>query len=337
LATGEIKPQGAGYVIELSVLDCSSRRTLYHMQGESKDKDEVMTTVRQVAAATRLQLSGNPGNLSASPAPLPTKSLPAFKDYLLGIRDVQAWGWLAIADRNLGESQREIEDLTREFALRENLPDSEKAFAEARYYLGVTGEIYKGLGESVAAQKNCSQATKFANSKSVKVAMARVVALNGQSREAQQMITSLTRDHPSATLLNGVDAPVIFAASQLKKGQADQALRTLEAAKSYEFGGHAGLLPNYLRALAFLQLGRSNEAATEFNAVLVHRSVAPLDPLWSLSRLGLAQAHKMQGDTTKARAAYQDFLTLWEDADAGIPILQQAKSEYATLKSDLIR
>lgn len=521
LASGEIRPQGAGYVIELSVLACSSRRALYHMQGDSKDKDEVMTTVSQVAAATRVLLSGNPGNQPASPAPLPTKSLPAFKDYLLGIRNVHSqpqqsadllrrateldpsfaepWGWLAIADRSLGESQRETEDLTREFALRESLPDHERAFAEARYYLAVTGEIYKAIdalrsweklepkafpphnllglsysdlglyqkatdelqqaavigpseelgyenlawvllkqgrndetestlrripkeepdtpslhslkyslallrsdqaaldrertwmaqnaddlsvvstqaridlmdgrldsarqrtqhavriaresnlkeaaanallslaeaqalfGEFAAARNNCSEAMKFENSKSVKAAAARVMALNGEGREAQQIMDALVRDHPSDTLLNGVDAPVILATSQLRKGQADQALHTLEAVKPYEFGAYAGLLPNYLRGTAFLQLRKASEATGEFNAVLDHRGVASMAPLWELSRLAVARAYKMQGDNIKALAAYQDFLTLWKDADPDIPVLKQAKAEYGKL------
>ena len=521
LATGEIKPQGAGYVIELSVLDCSSRNTLFHQRKESKDKNEVMSRVSQVAAATRLQLSKNSANATESPAPLPTKSLPAFKAYLLGIRSVhsqpqqsadllrrvteldpnfaEAWGWLTIADRSLGESQRESEDLTREFALRESLTDNEKAFAEARYYLTVTGEIYKGIdalrsweklepkefpphnllgltysdlglyqkatdelqqaavlfpsdelgfenlawvlleqgrydetestlrripkeepdppslhslkyslallrsdqapldrertwmaqnaddlsvvstqakidsidgrlasarqhtqhavsiaresnlkeaaanallflaksqalfGESAAAHKNWSEAMKFESSKSVRVSAARVMALNGEGREAQQIMEGMVRDHRLDTLLNGVDAPVILAASQLRKGQADQALRTLEAVKQYEFGTYAGLLPNYLRGMAFLQLRKANEAASEFNAVLDHRGVEPMEPLWELSRLGLARAYKMQGDLVKARAAYQNFLTLWKDADPDLPILQQAKTEYAKL------
>lgn len=522
LATGEIKPQGAGYVIELSVLDCSSRNTLFHQRAESKDKNEVMSTVSQVAAATRLQLSKNSRNATEAPAALPTKSLPAFKAYLLGIRSAhsqpqqsadllrrateldpnfpQAWSWLAIADRTLGESQRESEDLTRGFALRESLPDNEKAFAEARYYLTVTGEIYKGIdalrsweklepkefpphnllglsysdlglyqkatdelqqaavlfpsdelgyenlagvlleqgrydetentlrripkeepetpslhsleyslallrsnqaaldrertwmaqnaddlfvistqaridlldgrldsarqrtqhavsiahesdlkeaaanallfladaqalfGESIAAHKSCFEAMKFESSKSVRVAAARVMALNGEDREAQQIIDDLVRDHPADTFLNGVDAPVILAASQLRKGQADQALHTLEAVKPYEFGTYAGLLPNYLRAMAFLQLQKANEAVAEFSAVLDHRGVAPMAPLWELSRLGIARAYKLQGDTVKARAAYQNFLTLWKDADPDIPILQQAKAECAKLQ-----
>jgi eukaryotic-like serine/threonine-protein kinase len=165
----------------------------------------------------------------------------------------------------------------------------------------------------------------------VKVNAARVMALNGQGPEAQHIMDSLVHDHASDTFLNGIDVPVVLAASQLSNGQADAALRTLDQVKPYEFGWRAGLLPNYLRAMAYLQLRRAEEAATEFRAVLDHRGVSPLSVIWELAHLGLARAYAMQGDTAKARAAYQDFFALWKDADPDIPILQEAKAEYAKL------
>ena len=124
---------------------------------------------------------------------------------------------------------------------------------------------------------------------------------------------------------------LVLAVSQLRSGQADQALRSLEPAKPYEFGTYADLLPNYLRAMAYLQLRRAGEAATEFRAVLDHRGVAPMATMWEMSQLGLARDCALRGDTAKARAAYQDFLALWKDADPDIPILKQAKAEYAKL------
>jgi eukaryotic-like serine/threonine-protein kinase len=522
LAEGEIKPQGAGYVIELSVLDCASRRTLSHQQAESKDRDEVMTTVSRLAAATRLRLSGNSGNLTASdPAALPTASLPTFKAYLMGVslfhsqprqsaallrrateldpNLAEAWIWLSWADGSLGETQRANQDLKRAFALRERLPDTLKAATEGSYYLNVTGEIYKGIdalrsweslepnqfpphnllgltyanlglyqkatdelrqlaalfpsdelsngnlanvlraqgrydeaetalrhipeerskgprlhsqryllallrsdraaleqertwmaqnaddlslvstqaridlldgrvqlarqrtqraigialesdlkesaanallfladaqalfGESIAARKNLSEAAKFEDSKNVKVVAAKVMALNGQGPEAQHIMDSLVHDHPSDTFLNGVDVPVVLAASQLSNGQAEAALRTLDQVKPYEFGWHSGLLPNYLRATAYLKLQKPAEAAAEFRAVLDHRGVSPLSTIWELSQLGLARAYSLKGDPAKARAAYEESLALWKDADPDIPILQEAKAEYAKL------
>jgi tetratricopeptide (TPR) repeat protein len=188
------------------------------------------------------------------------------------------------------------------------------------------------LGESAAAAKNLADAMKFEDSKSVKVDAARVMALNGQGRQAQQIMDRLLRENPSDTLLNGVDVPVVLAASQLGSGQPDAALRTLEPIKPYEFGRHAGLVPNYLRATAYLQLRKGQEAAAEFKAVLDHRGVSPLSIVWELSQLGLGRAYALQGDSTKAKAAYQDFLTLWKDADQDIPVLKQAKSEFAKLQ-----
>jgi len=76
-------------------------------------------------------------------------------------------------------------------------------------------------------------------------------------------------------------------------------------------------------------LRRAEEAATEFRAVLDHRGVAPMSTIWELSNLGLARAYSLQGDTAKAGIAYQDFFTLWKDADPDIPVLKQAKAEYA--------
>ncbi len=188
------------------------------------------------------------------------------------------------------------------------------------------------FGESTQARKTVAAVIKLADSKIEKSKAARVMALNGQGLEAQQIMDRLVRENPSDTLLNAVDAPLVLAASQLGSGQADQALRSLESVKPYEFGRHADLLPNYLRATAYLQLRRAEEAATEFRAVLDHRGVAPMATMWEMSQLGLARARALLGDTAKARAAYKDFFALWKDADPDIPILKQAKAEYAKLQ-----
>ena len=77
---------------------------------------------------------------------------------------------------------------------------------------------------------------------------------------------------------------------------------------------------------------RGSEAAAEFQKILDHRGVVFNEPIGVLAHLGLARAYAMQGDTAKARAAYRDFLTLWKDADPDIPILKEAKAEYAKLQ-----
>ena len=92
------------------------------------------------------------------------------------------------------------------------------------------------------------------------------------------------------------------------------------------------LVPAHLRGEAYLALGDGNPAAAEFQKFVDHRGMVNIFPWGSLARLGLARAYAMSGDTAKARAAYQDFLTLWKDADSDIPILKQAKAEYAKLR-----
>jgi len=187
-------------------------------------------------------------------------------------------------------------------------------------------------GESAQARRNLANVIRFAGSKTEQAQAARVMALNGQPAEARRIMDRLVRENPSDTLLNAVDVPVVLAARQLGGGQAEQALRSLEAVKPYEFGIGAGFFPNYVRALAYLQLRKPHEAAAEFQAVLDHRGVAALETMLATSRLGLARAYAMQGDATQARASYQEFLTLWKDADPDIPLLKQAKAESAKLQ-----
>jgi eukaryotic-like serine/threonine-protein kinase len=97
-------------------------------------------------------------------------------------------------------------------------------------------------------------------------------------------------------------------------------------------GGGALLYPVWLRGLAFLFANRGNEAAAEFQKILDHRSTIANSPISALAHLQLARACVKRGDTLRARAAYQDFFTLWKDADSDIPILREAKTEYLRLK-----
>jgi len=92
------------------------------------------------------------------------------------------------------------------------------------------------------------------------------------------------------------------------------------------------LYPIYVRGEAFRLEHQGREAAAEFQKILDHRGVVVNEPIGALAHLGLARAYVLQGDTVKSRAAYQDFLTLWKDADLDIPILQQAKTEYAKVR-----
>ena len=108
-----------------------------------------------------------------------------------------------------------------------------------------------------------------------------------------------------------------------------KAIEILKAAAPYDKGS-ANVL--YIRGLAYWKAGRGNEAAQEFQKVLALRNYAPADPLMSMVQLGLGRAHALRGDKEKSRTSYQDFFALWKDADPDIPVIKEARAEYAKLQ-----
>jgi hypothetical protein len=122
----------------------------------------------------------------------------------------------------------------------------------------------------------------------------------------------------------------------LQRKDPNRAIELLKVASTIELGLTTNLTiflcPAYLRGEAYLMLRDGSAAAGEFQKFIDHRGLVVNFPWGVLARLGLARAYAMQGDTNKARVAYQGFLTLWKDADPGIPILKEAKAEYAKLQ-----
>ena len=115
------------------------------------------------------------------------------------------------------------------------------------------------------------------------------------------------------------------------------AIQDLEKASPYDLlcctsFAQATMYSVYVRAEAYLKAGRGQEAAAEYQKILGHRGLMASQPIAALARLGVAPAYAQQGKKEEARAAFQDFLTPWKDADPDIPILKQAKAEYAKLK-----
>jgi eukaryotic-like serine/threonine-protein kinase len=131
---------------------------------------------------------------------------------------------------------------------------------------------------------------------------------------------------------NGIYLPELRAAVELKQGNAERAVELLSPVKRYEGGWSDRYMAAYLRGQSYLVARRGGEAAAEFQRILDHRGVVLDSLVGPLSHVGLARAYAVQGDVERARPAYQDFLTLWKDADADIPILKQAKIEYAKLQ-----
>jgi hypothetical protein len=148
--------------------------------------------------------------------------------------------------------------------------------------------------------------------------------------------TKLTANFATNTELKGYWLPAIRAAIELDGKHPDKAIDLLEPASAYELGQpgpvFGTLYPVYIRGEAYLQQRQGQRAAAEFQKLINHRGIVANFVLGALAHLQLGRAYAMSGDTVKALAAYKDFLTLWKDADPDIPILKQAKAEYAKLQ-----
>ncbi|MEK6302165.1 MAG: protein kinase [Acidobacteriota bacterium] len=156
------------------------------------------------------------------------------------------------------------------------------------------------------------------------------LALGGEVARAQSFADDMARLNPKNTTTQAVWLPAGRAAIQLARGHPDKALGLLQSASQYEAG--ALFWPTYLRGQAYLQLRRGAEASGEFQRIIDNRGWDPASMLWPLAHLGLARAVALTGDVAGSRKAYQDFLALWKDADADLPILIEVKKEYARLK-----
>jgi serine/threonine protein kinase/Tfp pilus assembly protein PilF len=193
------------------------------------------------------------------------------------------------------------------------------------------------FGNPMEAKKGTAAALALAPGRDVKVEAALILARVGDSAGAKAMVQELEKSNPSNTVLKLYWAPTLKAAMELNGGSAAQALVFLEAAAPCELGEpppmtQGTLYPVYLRGEAYLQEHKGSEAAAEFQKMLNHRGILGNFFTGALAHIGLARAYAMTGDTAKSRSAYQDFFSLWKDADPDIPILKEAKAEYAKLQ-----
>ena len=191
------------------------------------------------------------------------------------------------------------------------------------------------LGNLAECRQKISSALAASADRDTRAYVMGLLALTGDTARAQKIAEELVREHPTETLLNKVSVPSVEAHSDMQRNQPAQAVARLEASAPYEFGsgpGAAGFGINFQRAEAYLRLKDGSKAAAEYQKILDHRGTDPLDIAYTLSHLGLGRAYALQGNTTAAKSAYQDFFAVWKDADPEIPVLKQAKSEYAKLQ-----
>jgi tetratricopeptide (TPR) repeat protein len=192
-------------------------------------------------------------------------------------------------------------------------------------------------GRTGSARKQVHAALAVASGPVVKALASLALARSGNSAEARQFADNLSRDCPKDTILQNYWLPSIKAAIELATKNPERAVELLRPATAFELGQSQpfvlGMMyPAYLRGQAYLLLRKGTEASAEFQKVIDHRGLVLNYPLGSLARLGLARAYGLQGDAAKARSAYNEFLSLWKEADPDIPSLRQAKAESAKLK-----
>ena len=193
------------------------------------------------------------------------------------------------------------------------------------------------FGNVGSARQNVLAALELAPGTDVRTVAALVLARVGDTAQAQKLAETLNKDFPQNTILQGYWLPSIRAAIEINGKNTARAVEILQTAGPYELGQcqpfQLGMLyPVYLRGQAYLLGRQGKEAAVEFQRIIDHRGIVLNFPLGALAHLQLGRAYALQGDAPKAKAAYQDFLTLWKDAEPNIPILKQAKAEYARLQ-----
>ena len=193
------------------------------------------------------------------------------------------------------------------------------------------------FGNAAAAKQGVAAALALAPVRDIKVMGALALARVGDTVRAKTMAGDLEKSNPTNTVLKLYWLPTIKAAIEANGGNAAQVLQLLEAAAPYELGEPpptqlGTLFPAYLRGQAYLLAHNGTAAAGEFQKLVNHRGIVLNFPLGALAHLQLGRAYAMNNDTAKAKSAYQDFLSLWKDADADIPILKEAKAEYAKLQ-----
>jgi ATP/maltotriose-dependent transcriptional regulator MalT len=200
--------------------------------------------------------------------------------------------------------------------------------------LAAVREVESGNREQARAEAN--SALKLAPNRDVRAIAALALARAGDTAGAERLAAELDKAFPLGTLVQRYWLPTIRAAVALEHKDPNRAIELLKATSTVELSGLTNLTillcPVYLRGEAYLMLHDGSRAAAEFQKFIDHRGLVINFPWGALARLGLARAYAMEGDPAKARAAYQDFLALWKDADPDIPILKEAKAEYAKLK-----
>jgi tetratricopeptide (TPR) repeat protein len=211
---------------------------------------------------------------------------------------------------------------------------------EAASYRAARAVWEAAYGNAAEGKRNALAALELSKGRDVQYAAGLALALSGDSSGSQALADDLDKRFPEDTFAKFTYVPVLRALSALERGKPTDGVEQLQIALRYELAVNGlnfnhfylgGLHSAYVRGEALMAAHRYAEAAAEFQKILDHRGIVGADPIAALAHVQLGRAFALSGDTIKAKAAYQDFFTLWKDADPDVPILRQAKAEYSKL------
>src|SRR5579862_5272560 len=305
---------GSAYV-SLNQLD--EAEAVYKQAEERKLESETLITARYLLAF----LKGDTAKMQQLVSSAMGK--PGTEDLLLAVQaDTEGWyGRL--------KKSRELARRAMDSAEHNDAKESAASYQTS----AALREVESGNREQARSEANA--ALKLAPNRDVRTTAAYSLARAGDTAGAEKLAAELDKTYPLDTLVQRYWLSTIRAAVALEHKDPIRAIELLKETSSIELGSPNSfvyLAPVYERGEAYLALGDGNQAAGEFQKFIDHRGVVGNFPWGALAHVGLARAYAMQGDTAKARAAYQDFLALWKDADPDIPILKEAKAEYAKLQ-----
>jgi tetratricopeptide (TPR) repeat protein len=227
---------------------------------------------------------------------------------------------------------RDLSQRAVESALRNDSPETAAAW---QMDVALRDAEFDNLALS---RQEASSALAAASTRDVSILAALALARIGKADKAKNLADDLGKRYPVNTVINHYWLPTIYASIEIHRGNPARAIELLQATTPYElatplpqFEVGGSLYPVYVRGQAYLLLHHGPEAIREFRKFLDQRGVVVNCPLAALARLQLARAYLLVGDSPRAREGYQDLLVLWKDADRDLPVLKQAKAEYAKL------
>ena len=226
--------------------------------------------------------------------------------------------------RQASASYREAEDSANRNQMKEFVAVSKSHQAIRRAVYGDCD------GAKMLAHESLREQPKGDNRSLAALALAEC----GEGAAAEQVEEASGKEYPEDTLCHSLEIPVVHAINSLQRGDGAAAVAALEVSRPYEMAGGPGSLSYwvlYVRGQAYLRMKDGEKAAGEFQKILNFRGRCATCELIPMAQLNVARAYAVKGDTAKAKTAYQDFLAMWKDADADVPVLAQAKAEYAKL------